>query len=678
MRRLLSLFFLSVLLPTLLAGALVWALFLRQEQMAVGRQARDLSRFAAALVGRDLVADRRAVQMVARSPTLDDTIDATRFRMLGDRLLADQPHWRALSVSDRDGVRLLDIPRPIGGRAGGRVVEAASHRKTVQSAQPQVGAIAIGPQGQAAFAVRAPAIRDGRVRYVVSIVLDPMALTRLLELAGPPEPWSIMVLDDSGRVVAKSDDPGAAGRRADTILTRAALEATRTGSLQSTRDGRKVATARVEGAPWTIVTTFPERLYTGPLARGVLVLGLGVLAALLVAVLLARLARRELAAQRVELTRELGAQRLEALGRMTGGVAHDFNNLLTPILAGLDLLAGRLKDDPRNARLAQAALESAERARTLVHRLLSFTRREGTPDEDVDLAVLLGNLRPLLEQSVGPGVQILVEIHDRALHIRVDPAQLELAILNLAVNARDAMPGGGRLTLVGEMARARAGGGLKAGRYVRLSLTDTGTGMDEETLRRAAEPFFTTKPVGQGTGLGLSMAHALAAQAGGALTLTSRPGEGTTVAFWFPPGDAPAATVAAAARAVAGQGARVLLVDDDAEVLAATAAALEDKGFVVVTAACGRAALDRLTIEVPAVLVTDLTMPDMDGAQLARAVRARHGDLPILLLTGFARPDLDLPARVEILEKPFRVEALAGRILSLIGAAGGPAAGTPD
>ena len=676
MRRLITLFLLAVLLPTLLAAALVGAFLLRQERASVERQAVDLAQISGVIVSRELAADRRAAQMIAQSPALDGNVDEARFRVLGLRFLADEPLWRVVSVSDRQGHRLVDVPKPIGGRAGGMVVELASHQRTVETGLPQIGLLAKGPGGKAAFAVRAPATRTGKVRYVVSVVVDPHGLSQLLALARPPAGWSVRVVDRSGGIVADTRNPNAAGLPLDPKVFAAAQGSLTNDGIVQVADLAIVARP-VSGAPWMVVACLPSGAYSAPLARAFWILGIGALGALLVTAFLARLARREFNAQHEQLTRELAVQRLEALGRMTGGVAHDFNNLLTPILAGLDLLAGRLKDDPRNGRLAEAALGSAERARVLVQRLLSFARRQDLEPTNVDLAVLLADFKPLVEQTIGNGVEVLVEVRGEDLFVRTDPAQLELAILNLAVNARDAMPTGGQVTIIVDRGRARAGGGLKAGPYVRVSVVDNGFGMDEDTLKRATEPFFTTKPIGQGTGLGLSMAYGLAAQSGGALTLKSAVGEGTTVRLWFPPAEAPDAPRQEAPAPVGQNGAKVLLVDDDPVVLTTTTASLEDKGFAVTACRSADAALAILRAGRADVLVTDLTMPDKDGAQLAWEAREVFADLPILVLTGFARPDLHLPAAVEILEKPYRPDDLAVRISQLWMAAGRERDGSP-
>jgi PAS domain S-box-containing protein len=290
------------------------------------------------------------------------------------------------------------------------------------------------------------------------------------------------------------------------------------------------------------------------------------------------------------------AQKMEAMGQLTGGVAHDFNNLLTPIIGGLDLLHRQGLGGPREQRLVEGALQSAERAKTLVQRLLAFARRQPLQPGPVDLPELVGGMVELVASTSGPRIRIETRMDAPLPYARADANQLEMAILNLAVNARDAMPDGGTLTIAGTAETVEAGSvpGLAPGRYVRLCVADTGVGMDEATLARAVEPFFSTKGVGRGTGLGLSMVHGLAAQLGGALTLKSGEGEGTTAALWLPVSDAAPAVAAArpepeaAARAVAGT---VLLVDDEPLVRASTADMLTELGYEVVEADSGQDAL---------------------------------------------------------------------------------------
>jgi PAS domain S-box-containing protein len=363
------------------------------------------------------------------------------------------------------------------------------------------------------------------------------------------------------------------------------------------------------------------------------------------------------------------AQKMEAMGQLTGGVAHDFNNLLTPILGSLDLLHRRALGGEREQRLVEGALQSAERARTLVQRLLAFARRQPLQPGPVDLAELVRGMVELVASTSGPQVRIETRLDSALPYARADANQLEMAILNLAVNARDAMPNGGVLAIgaTAETVAAGPASGLAPGRYVRLTVADTGIGMDEATLARAIEPFFSTKGVGRGTGLGLSMVHGLAAQLGGALTLDSRPGEGTTAALWLPVSDAVPASAAVRREpeAVPGAGAgTVLLVDDEALVRASTADMLAEMGYEVVEADSGADALALIDLRLPDLVITDHLMPGLSGTDLALILAAERPGLPVLIVSGYAEID-GLPPDLPRLTKPFRQADLADCIATL-------------
>jgi PAS domain S-box-containing protein len=364
------------------------------------------------------------------------------------------------------------------------------------------------------------------------------------------------------------------------------------------------------------------------------------------------------------------AQKLETLGQLTGGVAHDINNLLTPITGALDLLNRRQWDgDHRMARLIDGALQSAERARVLVSRLLGFARRQALVTGPVDLASLLEGMRDLITSSIGSAIELKIVAPDDLPPALADANQLELAILNLCVNSRDAMPNGGVLTIAAEPAVVGPGGmaNLNAGAYVRLSVIDTGGGMDEKTLAKAIEPFFSTKEVGKGTGLGLSMVHGLAAQLGGAFTLTSTPGKGTRADLYLPVTDTAAQSLKreAATPVRPLHALEVLLIDDEDLVREGTAEMLRDLGHTVHEADGGAEALAKLAdgLQVDAV-VSDYMMPRMNGAELARRLGELYPDLPILIITGYAGSGLEL--RRPQLAKPFRQADLAAALDALV------------
>ena len=364
------------------------------------------------------------------------------------------------------------------------------------------------------------------------------------------------------------------------------------------------------------------------------------------------------------------AQKLEMLGQLTGGVAHDFNNLLTPVIGNLDLLRARLgSENPRVTRLIQSALEAASRAATLVQRLLAFARRQDLQPRSVSIAALLDGMTDMISRSLGPTIEVAINVSPDLPPARVDPNQLELAILNLAVNARDAMPAGGRLTISATGEEVIASARLQPGRYVRVTVADTGVGMDPSTLSRAIEPFYTTKGVGKGTGLGLSMVHGLAAQLGGMLDLHSRPGEGTTAEIWMP---ASGVRPDLAERDEPGlarppRRATILLVDDEDLVRRGTADMLQDIGYDVVEAASGSEALRVLQTEAEIdLLITDYLMPTMSGVDLARQVQSVKPGIPILLITGYSTISEGPGAELARLAKPFRQTELASRVAGLI------------
>jgi PAS domain S-box-containing protein len=357
------------------------------------------------------------------------------------------------------------------------------------------------------------------------------------------------------------------------------------------------------------------------------------------------------------------AQKLEAMGQLTGGVAHDFNNLLTPILGALDLLVRRGVGGEREQRLIHGALESAERARTLVHRLLAFARRQPLQSTPVDVGGLVRGLADLIASATGPTISLTLRIADPLLMAKADSHQLEMAILNLAVNARDAMDGAGDVTIsvTAESVATDHPAGLKPGDYVRLCVSDTGRGMDEATLSRAIEPFFSTKGVGQGTGLGLSMAHGLASQLGGALTIESKPGAGAHIAIWLPQSvDAPLSDARSERFSPAGAEAGVvLLVDDEPHIRAITAEMLTELGFDVREASSSEAALSAVQAGfTPDILVTDHLMPGMTGVELAHAIQAIVPDARALIISGFAEVE-SLDPSLNRLAKPFVQSDLA-------------------
>ena len=362
------------------------------------------------------------------------------------------------------------------------------------------------------------------------------------------------------------------------------------------------------------------------------------------------------------------AQKMEAIGQLTGGVAHDFNNLLMVIRGSLELLRKRLSQDPRALHLLENAQQGASRGIALTQRMLAFAHRQELKLSAVDIPALVSGMSDLILRSLESSVELELRFPPKLPAVRADANQLELALLNLVVNARDAMPNGGNIIISAK--EAKLGSGPDAPQYVCLAVIDSGEGMDAQTLARATEPFFTTKGVGKGTGLGLPMVHGVAHQSGGRLVLKSEKGRGTTAELWLPCSPASMAEPAAPMVPAAAASVRpltVLLVDDDMLVLHSAAAMLEDLGHRVLSANSGEQALTLLgqhpDVEV---MITDHAMPRMTGAELAAAAQRSYPRLPIVLATGYAELSGTVVASLARLAKPFTQKELSDSMVRAI------------
>jgi PAS domain S-box-containing protein len=366
------------------------------------------------------------------------------------------------------------------------------------------------------------------------------------------------------------------------------------------------------------------------------------------------------------------SQKMEALGQLTGGIAHDFNNLLTVVVGGLDLVAKKL-EDPKLKRYATNALSAAERGARLTGQLLAFSRVQKLEVRPVEVGPLIQNMRPLLRNVLGPGITKQFDLDEESLPIMADPTQLEVAVLNLAINARDAMPEGGVLKFATRKLYVEGDPELDDADYVELTISDTGSGMEEEVASRAFEPFFTTKEIGKGTGLGLSMVYGMARQSGGTVRLESAPGEGTAVKLYFKAAELPSEaqsggrldeTVSRRARS-----ASILVIDDDPDVRAFIAEALADDGYTVRHCADGKEGLKAYAKERPDLVVIDFVMPAMSGSDVARRLLEQEPEQKILFVSGYSETEAirkiapDLP----LLAKPFRSDVLCKAVRKALG-----------
>jgi signal transduction histidine kinase/ActR/RegA family two-component response regulator len=365
------------------------------------------------------------------------------------------------------------------------------------------------------------------------------------------------------------------------------------------------------------------------------------------------------------------AQKMEAVGRLTGGIAHDFNNLLQGITGNLDLIRRRPDDLNRVGRWADAGLKAAERGARLAGQLLAFSRTQQLEITSIDISRAVSGFAEMLRRSIGPAIRIRMNLDTDGLFVQGDQLQLEMAVLNLALNARDAMPDGGDLVIATRTCRFRDDPQVPDGAYVELSVADSGKGMSAEVVERAFEPFFTTKEVGRGTGLGLSQVYGTLRQSGGAVRIESTPGHGTVVHLYLRRTDALPRSVAEQEMAdkVRGPAATILVVDDDPDVRAFLMESLDSLGYAAVAADGGSAALNLLQRISPQVMILDFAMPEMNGAEVAKRIRELRPDLPIIFASGYSETAAIRSVtsdRSRVLHKPFKVHELQAALGELL------------
>jgi PAS domain S-box-containing protein len=377
---------------------------------------------------------------------------------------------------------------------------------------------------------------------------------------------------------------------------------------------------------------------------------------------------KEVAAREKAQEQLLQSQKMESVGQLTGGIAHDFNNLLMAVMGNLEILRRRVPNEPAIQRLIDGAMLGAQRGSSLTQRMLAFARQQDLKTLSADIGVLVSGMQELLRRSLGPQITLNLSIEPGLPPAEVDAHQVELAVLNLAINARDAMPNGGVINIGVDQQQINAAEHLRPGTYLRVRVSDTGTGMDSATLSRAIEPFFSTKPLGKGTGLGLSMTHGLAVQLGGQLELTSAVGVGTVATLLLPMATRPAEEIeVAAAPSTTTRVARILVVDDDPLVAMSTVDMLEDLGHIVIEANSGKRALEIIDAgQVIDLMMTDQAMPGMTGIQLAEIVRSKRPHLPVLLATGYTDLPTSKLANLPRLSKPYQQSQLQAEIEKLL------------
>jgi signal transduction histidine kinase/ActR/RegA family two-component response regulator len=657
-------------LPTIVFAAVGVFYLLRLERSQVENATLGRSQAIVTLADAELRVYLGALRVLTTS-TYMDTHDWREFYPRVARVQSANPAWATVRLYDMDlKAEIFDLRRSFTSPRQMAFVGSEELPLLRESGEPVIAGIVL--ESEPLVYLHAPLMHDGRLRFVLSVAVRPQVFQDVLQ-SQLPAGTIAAVVDREGRFIARSHDYEHKVGMPATVYVRDAMRKGTQGFYRGvTWEGFKNFTAYYTSSwsGWSAHVAVAPSLIDTPtswsfVVAGIAGLGSALLGGVLIVVVLRDMAERRRAEETLR-----QSQKMEAVGQLTGGIAHDFNNLLTAIIGNLDLIRTRGGGNERLQRNVEHALEAARRGAKLTAQLLAFSRSQRMQLAPVDLEQLLAGMSGLLAQSVGPAIELEIAIHPDARFVLSDANQLELALLNLAVNARDAMPAGGKLSISTRLAATGDVRSLTQRRYVEIRVVDQGVGMIEEVRVRAMEPFFTTKSVGQGTGLGLSQVYGIVRESGGVVYIDSAPGQGTTVRLILPFAalveDARAAPQAVDKPAVvqnaeSENGHAVLVVDDDDQVRRFIADSLRGLGYRVVDAASGTAALSLMETNRFDLLLVDFAMPGMNGVELARAAREKQSHLKVLMVSGYAdSAAIDAaPAVARLLRKPFDLSELS-------------------
>jgi signal transduction histidine kinase len=675
-RRSLAALGIAAMLPTIVFAAVGVFYMLRVERERVEDATLAETQGVVALVDLRLQRDLAVLEALATSTSMDAQ-NWAEFSRRCERVLQSNPEWTAVRLFDASAFQQIaqipggfDEPTPISIEHSQNVAEVSTR-----------GADKIGVVERASEPVvwiYTPVHRGTQVAYVLAAAIRTDVFQNIV-LASAPEHTTAALVDTAGNFVARSLHYDERVGTPATIYVRTAVERSPRGFYPGeTYEGLKNYTAyqTSEHSGWSVHIAVPSSMIDTPTTWSLVVAGFAGLGSVLLAGVLIVMVLRDMSERRRADEALRQSQKMEAVGQLTGGIAHDFNNLLTAIIGNLDMIHTRAAGNDKLQRLAANALEAARRGAKLAAQLLAFSRTQRMTVRCIDLQQVLSGMSGLLAQSVGPSIRVDVDIDHDARLVVSDANQLELALLNLAVNARDAMGGSGTLTIRAQRAE-NIDRSLPSGDYIDITVRDTGAGMPEEVRARAVEPFYTTKPTGQGTGLGLSQVYGVVRESGGALSIDSVLGQGTTVRLTLRAGLANAAPgttrpglgqPSSPDSPETGQLASVLVVDDDRLVRRFMTDSLRGLGYEVIDAADGPAALEILQQRTFDLLLVDFAMPGMNGAQVARAARGKYPDLRILVVSGYADTNA-LEAAIGSapqLRKPFDLAELRAAVIDVL------------
>lgn len=654
----------AAMLPvTILASLLVLKAAGDERRLVENRARIQLSRLVDR-VDREISGHIEALTVLAESPSLDKP-DFEAFLQHGKRAVDVQPLWRNLILVDTTGIQLANVSNPVDSNPR-RVVDPVSFQRALESRNPVVGdTVPPSPYtGAIGIGLRVPVIRDGEVIYVLTAVLEPGVLAQIIRqsLEGG---FNGIIADRNQNVIVRHSDGVARFGQPISDEAKAALrEGEGEFEVVRTRDGVELVSvySRSLLTGWSLHIGFPVASFSAVHNQSVLFAGLGGATCIMLAGVLIFLLYNDMRTRRIADAEQAQARKVEAIGQLTGGVAHDFNNLLAVVIGSLSLALKTIGDSPNRRRL-ELALQAAERGAALTKQLLAFARRAPLRLRVIALDQHISGLRPLLESSLRQDIFLRMTFDAALWPVEVDTQQLDTALINLAVNARDAMPAGGELRLsasnVSGIPDQVQPFGKKGAGFVELTITDTGTGMPQEVLERVFEPFFTTKGSDQGTGLGLSQVHGFVSQIGGGVAIESVVGRGTTIKLYLRRSEKQPERQASHSQTIsAAAGQTILVVDDDRAVAEVTCAMVEDIGGRCLVARSAEVALAKLTEHRIDLVISDVVMPGgMDGVQLAGKIATLYPAIPVVLISGNVN-DIPVSSAAGFLPKPFTLKDL--------------------
>ncbi|RWX80801.1 hybrid sensor histidine kinase/response regulator [Neorhizobium lilium] len=650
---------LAALIPVAIISGVIDVYVIQARKATLEQVLRERAGYAAAALSKEVSMQIQLLTMLSDSPRLDPPVDRRDFLELAGRMRMRIPAWQIIRVTDPRGRILLSNP-PLHSGPGAVVVEADSNDRVFDTGKPAIGNVVRGPGGLAAFPVRVPVSRDGKTVYGLTAVIAAQTLTDVLRSNGLPVTWAAWIESESGTLLASSvgnvdfvGGPVAALRKTPVFDGLGLTQMADGEELQS-------YSAKVDGLPWRVTLGMPLGQYQALSAQSFRFLVLIVMLTAVLSSFAIWLFVRELRARRIEEAAIANWQRMDALGRLTGGVAHDFNNLLMVFQSGVESIRRRRNDEKRLDQVLNMMVEAVDRGKSMTQRLLSFSRRSNRGAETILLQKPIGDAEKLFQQAALDNVTLNMAIDRDLWPVTIDPQALTTALINIVTNAREAMASGGGVTIKARNVQDLFAETKKlVGPGIVITVSDDGPGIPRQYVHRVFEPFFTTKGAAA-SGLGLTQVYSFAERSGGMATAANGDSRGSSISIYLPRASGEAVLAASPEASAPFLPRKVLIVDDNAASLQAARLGVEELGLEVAAAGSGQEALAILDGAQDLDLVlSDVMMPGMNGLQLRDEVRRRFPAIGFALMTGYSE-DLEAGAKagVPVLSKPFTADEL--------------------